>query len=436
MKILKIIHGYPPNKSAGSEVYSLSICNELSKEHQISVFTREENIYETDFRVRNHIENENLHFYHVNMRSNKDGYKHSKLDFNFNKVVQEVQPDIAHIGHLNHLSTGIIDVLYKNKIPIVFTLHDFWLMCPRGQFLQRNFGQNNYYELCDRQENKKCATQCYNAYFSGQAKDYERDLQFWTSWIHTRMIEIKSIVQKTDLFIAPSRYLMNRFINDFQLPKEKIIHLDYGFPTRYLTSVTKNPREHFTFGYIGTHISGKGVNLLIEAFKELENKASLKIWGQNNGQNTMSLKKLSHDSHNPIEFQGEYINKNIATEVFANVDCIVMPSVWAENSPLVIHEAQASKVPVITANYGGMSEYVRHLENGLLFEHRDIIDLTNKMNFAIQNPGIMRKLGEKGYLYSKNGQVITIEEHCNILTNLYQNVIQQYEAKSTLANDP
>jgi len=75
---------------------------------------------------------------------------------------------------------------------------------------------------------------------------------------------------------------------------------------------------------------------------------------------------MAETSRNPIEFCGEYVNKNLANTVFANVDCIVVPSIWAENSPLVIHEAQECKVPVITADYGGMGEY-KSLNNNLHF---------------------------------------------------------------------
>ena len=60
MHILKIIHGYPPNYNAGSEVYSQSICNELSKTNKVSVFTREENPYAKDFTIRKEIKNENF----------------------------------------------------------------------------------------------------------------------------------------------------------------------------------------------------------------------------------------------------------------------------------------------------------------------------------------------------------------------------------------
>ena len=62
MHILKIIHGYPPNYNAGSEVYSQSICQELSKQHKVSVFTREENPYRPDFTIRKQKENEETEY--------------------------------------------------------------------------------------------------------------------------------------------------------------------------------------------------------------------------------------------------------------------------------------------------------------------------------------------------------------------------------------
>jgi glycosyltransferase involved in cell wall biosynthesis len=96
-----------------------------------------------------------------------------------------------------------------------------------------------------------------------------------------------------------------------------------------------------------------------------------------------------------------------------------------ENSPLVIHEAQACHIPVITADFGGMSEYVRHLENGLLFQHRNVQDLAQKIQFAVENPALMQKLGQKGYLYSADGQVPSIEDHCKTLEQIYNKLINQ-----------
>lgn len=422
MHILKIIHGYPPNYNAGSEVYSQSICYELSKTHKVSVFTREENVYAPCFSIRKELINDNLTLYFVNNPQGKDGYRHQQMDNNFADLLKKLNPDVAHVGHLNHLSTGLIDELNTLKIPIIFTLHDFWLMCPRGQFLTRSIGTDNNFKVCNKQEDKKCATDCYSVYFSGRVENNNDEIGNWQNWVHNRMLETKAILNKVNLFIAPSNYLRDRFINDFNVPADKIVYLDYGFPTEYLTQTEKSKEKtDYTFGYIGTHIPAKGVNILIEAFKQIEEKAALKIFGRSNGQSTNALKEMVKTAKNKIEFAGEYINHNLANDVFSNVDCIVVPSIWGENSPLVIHEAQACKVPVITADFGGMKEYVQHNINGLLFEHRNTKALAEQLKFAVLNPEKMKQLGEKGYLYSESGNVPNIQEHCIELEKIYTN---------------
>ena len=440
MHILKIIHGYPPNYNAGSEVYSQSIVDELKKNNKVTVFTREENEYLPDFNFRFETK-DNVDFVYVNMARSKDGYNHSLLNNRFAKFISEIKPDIAHIGHLNHLSIGIVDELNNQNIPIIYTLHDYWLMCPRGQFLQRNFDGENLFQLCDKQENRKCAESCYKMYFSGYEMSFEQslsyefshtehidkdkldDVEHWTNWIDSRMYTTKELINKVDLFHAPSKYLMNRYINDFGIPQERIFYLDYGFPTHYLQPVETFESDEFTFGYIGTHIPAKGINQLIEAFKKVKGKARLKIFGREQGQNTIALKNMAKTSKNPIEFCGEYINENLAQVVFNKVNCIVVPSIWAENSPLVIHEAQACHIPVITANFGGMKEYVEHNVNGLLFKHRDVNSLSEQLQFAIDNNNKMKTLGEKGYLYSENGEIPNIKEHCKTLTKRYKEII-------------
>jgi len=437
MKILKIIHGYPPLYNAGSEVYSQSICNELSRNNDITIFTREENPYEQDFKIRTEKQNENLTIHFVNKRIDKDNYKNKNIDKIIAKIIEKNKPDIAHIGHLNHLSTGIINELKKQNIPIVFTLHDFWLMCPRGQFLTRSIGLQNNNQLCSKQEDSKCATSCYKVYFSGNSFDEKQDTESWRKWIHNRMIETKSIIDKVNLFIAPSKHLLNRFVDEFSVPKDKITYLDYGFPTEYLTPTEKSKeKSNFTFGYIGTHIPAKGINQLIEAFNEIEELATLRIYGRVNGQSTKALKQLATKSKNKIEFVGEYINKNLANEVFAKVDCIVVPSIWTENSPLVIHESQSCKVPVITANIGGMKEYVKHKVNGLLFEHRNTKSLIKQMRFAIANPNLLKKYGEKGYLFSKDGCVPNIQEHCKELESMYNSFVKPKLWRITIDTNP
>jgi glycosyltransferase involved in cell wall biosynthesis len=430
MKILKIIHGYPPNYNAGSEVYSQSICTELCKEHEVFVFTREENPYKPDFEIREAKAEHNLSFFHINRAQAKDGFKHKILDEKFESIVAKIKPDVAHIGHLNHLSTGLVGKLKEKQIPVVFTLHDFWLMCPRGQFLQRNFGNTDHHKLCDGQENRKCATNCYSAYFTGTDVHNEADINYWTEWINQRMCETKKVAELVDVFIAPSKYLKNRFVNEFHIPEEKVLYLDYGFPTHYLISSDAIKREkEYVFGYIGTHNTSKGINLIIEAFSKLNCEAKLLIWGADNGQSTKALIDQAKKSKKNILFKGPYVNKNLADEVFSKVDCIIVPSIWGENSPLVVHESQACKIPVITADFGGMEEYVKHQENGLLFTHRNSDSLREQIEWAILHPAEMKIYGERGYINHVDGNVPNITDHCKKLVSIYQSVLSHEHAK-------
>ncbi|MEL6698951.1 MAG: glycosyltransferase [Bacteroidota bacterium] len=422
MHILKIIHGYPPLYNAGSEVYSQTLCEALAQNHQVTIFTREADPYRPDFEVRIVQLEKNLTLYIVNMPREKDGFDHPDLNVRFAKYLSTLNPDVAHIGHLNHLSTGWVNVLNRAKVPIIFTLHDFWLMCPRGQFLQINFNQPAFYQLCEKQDDQICAQNCYNRFFPSSVPHIQ-DLTYWTHWIAKRMAATRTLCQYVDVFIAPSRYLMKRFISDFGIESSRIQYLDYGFDRQRFMGRKRQKESAFTFGYIGTHIPSKGVDLLIQAFSTLEGDVQLRIWGRESGQSTQALKSMAALSANVIEFKGEYVNKNMLEMVFNYVDAIVVPSIWMENAPLVIHEAQACGVPVITADAGGMAEYVQHKVNGLLFQHRDKNSLADQMNYALANPEEMKQLGNRGYLFSSDGQIPDIHQHVADLEDLYESLI-------------
>ena len=174
MNILKVIHGYPPTYNAGSEIYSQNICEELAKKHKVAVFTREQDEYRLDFTSRTVVQN-GIPITLINLPREKDGYEHPKVNAAFQDLLTDFKPNVVHIGHLNHLSLGIVKVAKSMGVPIVFTLHDFWLMCPRGQFLQRNFDGEQLYQLCEGQIDRKCATNCYRMLHSCQVKDIEKD---------------------------------------------------------------------------------------------------------------------------------------------------------------------------------------------------------------------------------------------------------------------
>jgi glycosyltransferase involved in cell wall biosynthesis len=425
MRILKIIHGYPPAYNAGSEVYSRLICEHLAQEHEVMVFTREENPFAADHSLRSE-QLGDVQLAIINKAREKDGYQHEATDLAIENLVHNFRPDVAHIGHLNHLSMGIPGKLRALGVPVVFTLHDFWLMCPRGQFLQVNFGEPEFHRLCSGQSDGKCARRCYSRFFSGQAESRADDEAYWTEWVARRMAAARRAAASVDQFIAPSMHLRQRFVNDFQIDPSRVTYLDYGFETEKLPPVGSLVQDgEYVFGYIGTHIPAKGINLLIEAFSKISVPARLKIWGRPLNGATTALQELAAPLGRRVEFLGEYENRHIAAEVLGQVHCIVVPSIWEENSPLVIHEAQSCRIPVITADVGGMAEYVADGQNGLLFQHRDANDLAGKMAFAAAHPDEMRRLGQRGYLKSQNGDVPDVQAHCRALLEIYQKVIHQ-----------
>ena len=104
------------------------------------------------------------------------------------------------------------------------------------------------------------------------------------------------------------------------------------------------------------------------------------------------------------------------------VDAIVVPSIWTENSPLVIHEALQAGVPVITADVGGMAEHVRDGSNGLLFRHRDPDDLARAMQRLVDEPLRAAVLGRGGYLHSVDGQIPSMRAHVTAIEAIYAEV--------------
>ena len=435
MKILKVIHGYPMRYNAGSEVYTQALCQELAGRHEVHVFTREEDPFAPDFRMR--IERDPEHagitLHVVNNPRNRDRYREPGIDRRFAEVLDRIGPDVVHVGHLNHLSSALPFEAASRSIPVVHTLHDYWTMCPRGQFLQ-TFPEDpgDPWAVCGGQEDRKCAERCYARCFGGAPEEREADVRYWTGWVGRRMRHLREMTEVVDLFVAPARYLHDRYRDEFGIPERKLVRLGYGFDLARLRGRERTPGEPFTFGYIGTHIPAKGIHDLIRAFGGVNGEAMLRIWGRPRGQNTEALKALAQSLPDGkaarVEWLPEYRNQDVVRDVFNRVDVIVVPSVWVENSPLVIHEAQQARVPVITADTGGMAEYVRHEVNGLLFEHRSHRSLACRMQRFVDDPGLARRLGRRGYAFSESGDVPAIEDHARAIEGLYRRELKRRDS--------
>ena len=228
---------------------------------------------------------------------------------------------------MSHLSTSLPCEAATRSIPIVCTLHDYWLMCPRGQFMQMHpRDPENLWAACDGQDDRKCAERCYARYFGGAPDEREEDITYWTGWVGRRMRHVREMTELADCFIAPARYLLDRYRDEFGIQARKLIHLDYGFDLARLEGRARAPGEPFVFGYIGTHIPAKGIHDLIRAFGEVAGESLLRIWGRPRGQNTEALKALARDlpggKAERVEWLHEYRNADIVREVFDRVDAM------------------------------------------------------------------------------------------------------------------
>jgi glycosyltransferase involved in cell wall biosynthesis len=503
-RVLVVNHGYPPDFNGGSEVYAQTLALQLQQAMgpgSVRVFAREHDPFRADFEVRRTADslNPTLPLYLLNYPREAPYFRFAAtpVDEAFRSVLEEWQPDIVHFHHLNHLSLGLPLVAKESGAKVVYTLHDYWLLCPRGQFLVTGVTtpQGEPWKQCGGQEDRKCAVSCYaGRYATGRAGDVggvggvggvactgtaqglaradehalslqagapPADLEdasdlslssaevcYWTDWIAQRMAATHEACLHINAFVAPSRTLYDKF--QTHLSDTKIHLIPYGFDRTRLSGRHRidpavpegeeggesqaTEATPFVFAYIGRHLPAKGINLLVEAalllIREHPSYADrfvVKIFGRQEGNSTRALQRLVDDTLIPgsscervLQWEGEYENNDIVPVVFDKVDCIVVPSVWMENSPLVIQEALQSKVLVITSQSGGMGELIKDGVNGLTFTHRSASSLAAAMMKALEQPRGVQALAQRGYLSSEDGQVPCIAQHVEQLLRLYR----------------
>jgi len=136
--------------------------------------------------------------------------------------------------------------------------------------------------------------------------------------------------------------------------------------------------ESITFGFIGTILKHKGLEILIKAFHKVESKnVKLDIYGGyfHEKQYYSELLKISENDKR-IRFLGEYNHDELA-RILSGMDFVVVPSLWWENSPLTVLTSLAHRVPVIASDIGGLKEFVQNGINGYTFKMGDADELAS-----------------------------------------------------------
>ncbi len=308
------------------------------------------------------------------------------------------KPDLVHMHNiLHHITPSILGEIKRRKIPIVWSLHDYTIICPNTSFITEN---GEICEACKKQKFymapvKRCKKNSLAASMVAMVENY----------VHRFM----NVYRHVDRFISPSDFLRRKFI-------------EFGMGERVVTlnnfinedSITPNFNDDGYYIYLGrlTHI--KGVDTLVAAARKIPD-VRLKVVGD--GELIERFKR--EDIHN-VDFvgfrSGTELHKLITHTMF-----IVVPSQWYENFPYSILEAFAYGKPVVGARIGGIPELVVDDETGYLFESGNVEDLRSKIQELIGNPSKMEKMGREAR--RRVEQKWNEEIHYNKLMKIYESVM-------------
>jgi glycosyltransferase involved in cell wall biosynthesis len=192
--------------------------------------------------------------------------------------------------------------------------------------------------------------------------------------------------------------LMRTIFEENGIEPQLIHKVPFGLDTApLLPHQEKVPSSVIRIGFVGTIFEHKGLDLLLSAFQQLppESEAVLKIYGDPKQfpEYGSAMLKLAESGVNrkKIQFLGTFPNSRLG-EVLQELDVLAVPSRWYENTPLVIQSAFATRTPVLATDLGGMSELVKHNQNGLLFEVNNIESLKTQLLRLIEDKDLLLSL--------------------------------------------
>lgn len=296
------------------------------------------------------------------------------------ELLRDFRPDVVHIHHLLLLGAEFPHIV-RRTLPdcrIVMTLHDYYPLCHHDGLMVRTSGK----ELCHKSAPDRCHA-CF--------KDIPLDR------FVLREQHLKALLRTVDRFIAPSQFLRQRFI-DWGLDGDRISVIANGLPPRNGPArKDRQENDRPVFGYFGNLNPWKGTTVLLEAARQLIEdglRFELRVHGGAPFQSESfkdEIARLFKKTASAVQQRGAYRREDIA-DLVAMVDCTIVPSIWWENAPLVIGEAQVQKKPVIASNIGGMAEMVHDGTNGLTVPPNDPRALAAAMRRIAENPDLRRRL--------------------------------------------
>lgn len=282
----------------------------------------------------------------------------------FNKLLDDFKPEIVHLNNIHtHLSPIIAELAHNRGIKVVWTLHDYKLLCPRYDCLRNG---NDICELCFNEDKSSCKTyKCMKGSTLASLIGYKEA----TTWNRRRLEKC------TDVFICPSKFMAQKMAQG-GFNKKKLVSLCNFINIDKCQKDTYEKENYYC--YVGRLSHEKGVKTLIKAAQKLPYKLVI-IGG---GPLSDELKNETTNAN--IEFVG-YKQWDEIKEIVSKARFSVIPSEWYENNPLSVIEAQCLGTPVLGARIGGIPELIENDVTGMTFESRNVNDLTGKLEAMWQH---------------------------------------------------
>lgn len=388
-KILIVAHGHPDNSTGGAENAAYAAYKELATRPDIDAYfmARAEAATGhggTPFSVRSGgreiLWHSWMEDYFRFSLPNKEIVWNGFRDF-----LSQLQPDVIHFHHYQHLGIELLGEVKRLNpdVRLVLTLHEYCGMCHNsGQMVKTGTGA-----LCYKATPEACH-ECFPV--------------FAPTDFFLRELYIKSFFEQVDLFIAPSEFLRGRYI-EWGLPADRIVTLENGQEPVESLPPREVPRggRRANFGFFGQVNPFKGAHILLEAVEKLPPRVRSRMRLDIHGANLElqepgfreEIEKALAQCGPSVRFAGPYRPDQLR-ELMAQIDWVVVPSTWWENSPLVIQEAFKFGRPVICSDIGGMAEKVVDGVNGLHFRARNPLDLAQRLEEAAETPKLWERLHE------------------------------------------
>jgi glycosyltransferase involved in cell wall biosynthesis len=284
-----------------------------------------------------------------------DGFTFQSLDHDtlvrlLRDVIRRFRPTVVHVHHFLFWGIDIFELLKEESIRVVLTLHEYSAICANyGQMLKRD------------------GTLCYAA-SPAECSMCIRDLTAGKFFVRQKIIA--RAFRHVDCFISPSEFLRGRML-DWGLTEDKIQVIENVLDEKLLQvalkatdqSPVQNKDRLLVFGFFGQVTPYKGVDLLLTACgllpSTIRRAIEVRVYGENiHYRDTDFGTKVSKSFEKTKDFvreMGAYRNAD-GLDLMRSCDWIIVPSVWWENSPIVIQEAKLARKPLIYAKAGGMEE--------------------------------------------------------------------------------